>query len=149
MPVSAISRQLWRKTRKPVIVKIMPTESLYNPYFFLVVFVLVAVVFPLIPIALARLWFFFFSPLKPGASKSSIYESGVKSSGDAWVQFKVQYYLYALLFLIFDVEVVFLMPLAVAFSGLSPVALVSVLIFILLLGESLVWAWSKGHLEWS
>lgn len=117
-------------------------------YVFLAVFALIASVFPLIPIILARLWFFFFAPLKPGAVKSATYESGIESEGDAWVQFKVQYYLYALMFLVFDVEAIFLLPLAVVFTGLPAAALGAILVFIFLLAESLVWAWSKGHLEW-
>ena len=55
---------------------------------------------------------------------------------------------YAILFLIFDVELLFLLPFAVAFTGLSTAALVAMLVFILLLAEGLVWAWHRGHLEW-
>ena len=66
----------------------------------------------------------------------------------AKIQFKAHYYLYAILFLIFDVEVLFLLPFAVAFTGLSAGALVAMLVFILLLAEGLVWAWHRGHLEW-
>ena len=55
---------------------------------------------------------------------------------------------YAILFLIFDVEVLFLLPFAVAFTGLSAGALVAMLVFILLLAEGLVWAWHRGYLEW-
>jgi len=126
----------------------MAHPPLYPPYVFLAVFAFVAAVFPLIPIVLAQLWFCFFAPLKPGTVKSATYESGVESEGDAWVQFKVQYYLYALLFLVFDVEAIFLLPLAVVFTGLSTGALAAILFFLFLLAESLVWAWSKGYLEW-
>jgi NADH-quinone oxidoreductase subunit A len=70
------------------------------------------------------------------------------SSGDAWIQFKAHYYLYAILFLIFDVEVLFLLPFAVTFTHLSVGALLAMLVFILLLVEGLVWAWQRGYLEW-
>ena len=60
-----------------------------------------------------------FSPRKPGPSKNAIYECGLESTGDAWIQFKPGYYLYAIIFLIFDVEAIFLLPFAVAFTGLS------------------------------
>ncbi|MFM8333972.1 MAG: NADH-quinone oxidoreductase subunit A [Opitutaceae bacterium] len=72
----------------------------------------------------------------------------MKPTGDSWIQFKAHYYLYAILFLIFDVEVLFLLPFAVAFSGLPAGALLAMLVFILLLAEGLVWAWARGHLEW-
>jgi len=108
----------------------------------------VAVAFPLILLWIARLWFRFFQPAKPSLTKNDVYECGVASSGDSWIQFKAHYYLYAILFLIFDVELLFLLPFAVAFTGLSTAALVAMLIFVLLLAEGLVWAWHRGHLEW-
>ena len=119
-----------------------------RPYVFLALFLAVAVAFPLILLAVARLWFWFFQPLKPGPTKNDVYECGIASTGDSWIQFKAHYYLYAILFLIFDVELLFLLPFAVAFTGLSTAALVAMLVFILLLAEGLVWAWHRGHLEW-
>ena len=74
--------------------------------------------------------------------------SGLPATGDSWIQFKAHYYLYAILFLIFDVEVLFLLPFAVAMTGLPSGALIAMLVFILLLAEGLVWAWARGHLEW-
>jgi NADH:ubiquinone oxidoreductase subunit 3 (subunit A) len=115
---------------------------------FLALFVAIAVAFPLILLAVAKLWVRFFQPAKPNPIKNSVYECGVAPTGDAWIQFKAHYYLYAILFLIFDVEVLFLLPIAVAFTGLPAGALVAVLVFILLLAEGLVWAWHRGHLEW-
>ena len=119
-----------------------------HPYAFLALFLAVAVAFPLIMLVVARLWFRFFQPAKPSAAKNDVYECGIASAGDSWVQFKAHYYLYAILFLIFDVEVLFLLPFAVAFTGLPASALGTMLIFILLLAEGLVWAWHRGHLEW-
>jgi NADH-quinone oxidoreductase subunit A len=120
-----------------------------RPYVFLVMFLAVAVAFPLVMLTVARLWFRFFQPAKPSAVKNDVYECGVASSGDSWIQFKAHYYLYAILFLIFDVELLFLLPFAVAFNALSTAALVAMSIFILLLAEGLVWAWHRGHLEWN
>ena len=105
--------------------------------------------FGIAPLALARLWALKFSPQKPGAQKNAIYECGVESTGDAWIQFKASYYLYAIMFLIFDVEAVFLLPFAVAFTGLTVGACVAMLVFLLLLVEGLVWACQKGVLQWS
>jgi NADH:ubiquinone oxidoreductase subunit 3 (subunit A) len=119
-----------------------------HPYAFLALFLLIALAFPLLTLGLARLWARFVQPPKPGALKNAVYECGVEATGDSWIQFKAHYYLYAILFLIFDVEAVFLLPFAVAFTGLPAGALLAMLVFILLLAEGLVWAWQRGHLEW-
>ena len=121
----------------------------FNPYFSLAVLFVVALCFGLAPLALASLWSRVFSPQKPNAIKNAIYECGLESKGDAWVQFRSSYYLYAIIFLIFDVEAVFLLPFAVAFLGLGAAACVSMLVFVLLLVEGLVWAWAKGVLTWA
>jgi NADH-quinone oxidoreductase subunit A len=120
-----------------------------DPYFFLIVFGGVAVVFPLIPLALAWMWRRFYQPPKPGADKNSTFECGVAAVGEARVQFKSQYYIYCIIFLIFDVEAVFLVPFAVSFTTISVGAFVAVLVFLLLLVEGLVWAWCKGCLNWT
>ncbi len=119
-----------------------------HPYGFLALFLGVAIAFPLIMLGVAWLWVRFFQPAKPGARKNATYECGLAPSGDSWIQFKAHYYLYAILFLIFDVEVLFLLPFAVAFTGLSTGALFTMLVFILLLVEGLVWSWQRGYLEW-
>jgi NADH:ubiquinone oxidoreductase subunit 3 (subunit A) len=120
-----------------------------DPYFFLVIFCGVALVFPVMPLALAWLWRRFFQPPKPGAAKNATYECGIESLGEAHVQFQSQFYLYCIIFLIFDVESIFLVPFAVAFTGLPFGAFVAILIFLLLLLEGLVWAWGKGCLTWA
>jgi NADH-quinone oxidoreductase subunit A len=119
-----------------------------SSYLIIVVLLVAAVAFALTPLLLAWLWARFFSPRKPGHDKNAIYECGLESKGDAWVQFKAEYYLYAIVFLIFDVETIFLLPFAVAFSGLSAGGFVAMMIFLLLLVEGLVWAWTKGVLTW-
>ena len=119
-----------------------------SPYLLIVVLLAGAVAFALAPLALAWLWAKKFSPRKPGPDKNAIYECGLESKGDAWVQFKSEYYLYAIIFLIFDVETIFLLPFAVAFTGLGAGAFVGMMVFLLLLVEGLVWAWQKGVLTW-
>ncbi len=119
-----------------------------HPYLFLALFLAVAVAFPLILLSFAQLWVRIFQPAKPGPMKNSTYECGLEASGDSWIQFKAHYYLYAILFLIFDVEVLFLLPFAVTFTTLPVGALIAMLVFILLLAEGLVWAWHRGYLEW-
>ncbi|WP_339894988.1 NADH-quinone oxidoreductase subunit A [uncultured Algibacter sp.] len=80
--------------------------------------------------------------------KREPYESGMVTKGPTWVQFKVGYYLYAILFLIFDVEVAFLVPWAVVFKDIGFVALIEILIFLFILGLGLLYAWKKGALKW-
>ena len=120
----------------------------YHPYLFLTVFLVVAVLFPLAPLLLAKLWATHFSPAKPGLQKNATYECGLESKQDVSVQFRSEYYLYAILFLVFDVEVVFLVPFAVTFTELSIGAALAMLLFLFLLVEGLVWAWMKGVLQW-
>ena len=124
----------------------MPVQ--YHPYLFLTLFLVVAVLFAATPLILARLWAIFFSPQKPGPDKNATYECGLESKGDAWVQFRAEYYLYGIIFLIFDVETIFLLPFAVAFAGLSAGAFLAMMLFLLLLVDGLVWAWGKGVLTW-
>ena len=108
----------------------------------------VAVGFAIGPLALAWVWAKFFSPNKPGQDKNATYECGLEAKGDAWMQFRSEYYLYAIIFLVFDVETIFLLPFAVSFTQLPAGAFVAMLIFLLLLLEGLVWAWRKGLLTW-
>ena len=124
----------------------MPTD--YDSYLFLTLFLVVAVLFAFVPLALARLWARKFSPQKPGEQKNATYECGLESKGTAAIQFKSEYYLYGILFLIFDVETIFLFPFAVAFLDLSFGAFMAMMVFVLLLVEGLAWAWMKGILTW-
>ena len=119
-----------------------------NSYLFLVLLIVATLIFALAPLALAWLWAKKFSPRKPGKDKNAIYECGLESKPAEWVQFKSQYYLYGIIFLIFDVETIFLLPFAVAFKGLSIGGFVAIVIFLLLLVEGLAWAWAKGVLTW-
>jgi NADH:ubiquinone oxidoreductase subunit 3 (subunit A) len=124
----------------------MPVED--HPYLVLLVLLAGALVFALAPLGLAWIWAWKFSPRKPGPQKNAIYECGLESKGDAWIQFRSEYYLYAILFLIFDVEALFVLPFAVSFGGLPVGASVAMIVFLLLLVEGLVWAWKKGVLAW-
>ncbi len=121
------------------------TDSAYT---LLVVFLGMAVAFAAAPLAIAWLWSKRFAPRKPGTVKKDVYECGLESSTKNWVQFKSDYYLYGILFLVFDIETVFLLPFAVSFKSLPIGAVVAMLVFLLLLVEGLVWAWRKGVLNW-
>jgi len=88
-------------------------------------------------------------PKRQGVERRTTYESGMEPIGGAWIQFNIRYYMFALVFVIFDVEVVFLYPWAVAFNELGLLAFIEVLIFVAILVVGLVYAWRKGALEWS
>lgn len=111
---------------------------------FVVVFGLIALGFPLLAMGMAWL----LRPHRAGPIKTSTYECGLETTGDAWVQFKVQYYLFALVFVVFDLETVYLYPWAVAYNRLPLFALVEMALFILILAMGLVYAWRKGALKW-
>ncbi len=87
-------------------------------------------------------------PKKPDPIKRSAYECGIETVGDTWVQFKAQYYIYALIFLVFDVEAVFLFPWAAAYDRLTLYMVLEGILFVLILAGGLVYAWRKGALEW-
>jgi NADH:ubiquinone oxidoreductase subunit 3 (subunit A) len=90
----------------------------------------------------------FIGPRKPNEIKNDTYECGMETFGPSWVQFKVQYYTFALVFLVFDIEMVLLFPIAAAFNALLWFQVVETAIFILILAAALIYAWKKGALEW-
>ncbi|MDD5546179.1 MAG: NADH-quinone oxidoreductase subunit A [Candidatus Omnitrophica bacterium] len=90
----------------------------------------------------------FLRPRDPNPAKRSCYECGEVVKGSSWIQFNVRYYLIALIFVVFDVEVLFLVPWAVIFRELGIVAFVEMIIFIAILIAGLAYAWKKGALEW-
>jgi NADH-quinone oxidoreductase subunit A len=87
-------------------------------------------------------------PKKPNKEKLSTYECGMETVGDTWVQFRSQYYIFALVFVLFDVEVILLFPIAVAFGALSMFATLQAVLFVVILLAALLFAWRKGVLEW-
>jgi NADH:ubiquinone oxidoreductase subunit 3 (subunit A) len=113
-------------------------------WLFIAIFLLLAPVFPIITIIIPRI----IAPRKPNPIKLQTYECGIETVGDTWIQFKAQYYIFALIFLVFDVESVFLFPWAAAFDQLPLFAVLEGLLFILILVAGLVYAWRKGVLQW-
>lgn len=113
---------------------------------FLIIF---ALAFPLIPIGISfLLGALKLRPNRPDPIKSATYECGVETEGDALGQFNVRYYVVALLFVIFDVEAVFLYPWAVAFGGLGLFAFIEAVLFVGILLVGYVYAWRRKALEW-
>ncbi|MBN8583050.1 MAG: NADH-quinone oxidoreductase subunit A [Anaerolineae bacterium] len=115
-----------------------------NVWIYVALFMVVGLVIPIGAIAAG----FIFGPKKPNPIKESTYECGIETVGDAWVQFKAQYYIFALVFLVFDVEAVFLFPWAVKLGQLGLYAVIEGIIFVSILVVGLIYTWRKGMLEW-
>ena len=118
--------------------------TLLSDYSFIGVFVVVATIFPFVALGMAWL----LRPKKPNPVKTDTYECGLQTIGDTWVQFRAQYYVYALVFVVFDIEAAFLFPWAVAYDKLGLWALAEVFLFLAILTVGLVYAWRKGALRW-
>ncbi|HJR81230.1 MAG TPA: NADH-quinone oxidoreductase subunit A [Anaerolineales bacterium] len=116
-----------------------------SPWIYIGLFLFVGLLIPVGAIAAA--WIL--GPKKPNPIKQTTYECGIETVGESWVQFKAQYYIFALVFLVFDVETVFLFPWAVKLGQLGLFAVVEGIIFILILIAGLVYTWRKGMLEWA
>ena len=118
---------------------------MHNEWLYIGLFVVVGALVPTAAIVLS--WII--SPKKPNPIKQSTYECGMETVGDNWVQFKAQYYVYALMFAIFDIETIFLLPWAVAYKEFATIfPLIEMIVFILILVGGLAYAWRKGALEW-
>jgi NADH-quinone oxidoreductase subunit A len=113
-------------------------------YTFLGIFFILVTVFAAIPVIASSI----VRPKKPSTGKLDPYECGMERVTDAWVQFKIQYYLYALVFIVFDVEVVLIVPWAVVFKQLGFFAFAEMAIFLLILFLGLIYVWRKRDLEW-
>lgn len=115
-----------------------------NQWLYIAIFVAISILLPTIAILLARV----LSPKKPNRIKNSVYECGMETYDKTWIQFRIQYYLYALVFLIFDVETVFLYPIAVAYNQISLFMVIETIIFISILFVGFLYVWRKGALNW-
>jgi len=115
-----------------------------SEYAAVLVFLLVGIGIILLTFFIARL----IRPHHPYKAKTQNYECAEQPIGDSWVKFNNRFYIFALIFVIFDVEVVFLFPWAVAFGQLGLFALVEMIIFIVILMFGLFYAWKKGVLKW-
>jgi NADH-quinone oxidoreductase subunit A len=119
---------------------------LYN-YIFVGLLLCVAIVFALAPVIIQGM----LAPRKRTLAKGDAYECGVKTYGETWVRFRIQYYIYAIMFVVFDIETVFLFPWAAAyetFGKFARFALCEMAVFLVILAVGLVYAWAKGVLKW-
>ena len=113
-------------------------------FIFLIVVILTAVALVVAAMTIAKL----IAPRSFNPQKGEPYECGIPTRGESWVQFRAGYYLFAILFLMFDIETVFLFPWAVVVAEVGVYALVSVGVFLLILVLGLAYAWRKAALEW-
>ncbi len=114
-------------------------------YDFFLGFLVISAAVPVLALVTNKL----LAPTSSAGERELTYESGMEPIGGAWIQFNIRYYMFALVFVIFDVETVFLYPWAVAFHRLGLLAFIEALIFIAILVVALAYAWRKGALEWS
>ncbi len=115
--------------------------SKYSP---IIIFIALAGAFGLVTLALS----YFVQPKYPEPEKLSVYECGSEPFSDSRMPFPVRYYVIAMLFVIFDIEVIFLYPWAVTFNQLGIIGFIEMMIFIGLFVVAYVYAWRKGALEW-
>jgi len=116
-----------------------------NEWIFIGLFFALSWTLPAVPIVMGKI----LAPRRPNPVKQQVYECGVETYGDTRVQFHAQYYVFALVFLLFDVELVFLFPWAVAYNQLGLFALFEMAVFIFLLVVALIYTWRKGALTWA
>jgi len=107
-------------------------------------FLVVATIFGIVPLLIAPL----LRPSHPDSVKLSPYECGVEQQSSPRIQFNSRFYLYALIFAVFDVEAIFIFPWAVAYGGLGSLALIEMALFIAILLIGFVYAWRKRALDW-
>ncbi|WP_221567281.1 NADH-quinone oxidoreductase subunit A [Alkalihalobacillus sp. TS-13] len=115
-----------------------------NNYLVVLMFLLLGILLPVVALTAGKI----LRPTKPTKEKQTTYESGIEPFHQSWVQYNVRYYIFALLFVIFDVETVFLYPWAVAYDKLGIFALIEMAIFIVMLLIGLIYAWKKKVLKW-
>jgi NADH:ubiquinone oxidoreductase subunit 3 (subunit A) len=121
-----------------------PSASYLTSHAAILAFLLVVVGFVAVNLVLWKI----IRPSRFSEEKLTTYECGENPTGSAWVQFNIRFYVFALLFIIFDVEAVFLLPWAVVFRQLGPLAFIEGLVFIAILAVALAYVWCKGDLEW-
>ena len=119
-------------------------DDLLREYLPVLIFLAIAIIFGLIFVVAAWL----VAPSDPDPEKSSAYECGFNAFDDARMKFDVRFYLVSILFIIFDLEVAFLFPWAVAFGGISMAAFWSMMVFLAVLTVGFAYEWKKGALEW-
>ena len=122
----------------------LPSTGFLTSYSAVLAFLVVAVAFLVVNLLIWKV----LRPSRPSEEKLTTYECGENPTGSAWIQFNIRFYVFALIFIIFDVEAVFLLPWAVVFRQLGVLAFLEGLVFIAILVVALAYVWRKGDLEW-
>ena len=117
---------------------------MYRDFGTIFVFIILGIILVYVPLLIQKL----VAPSNPTPDKISTYECGEEAEGSAWIRFNIRYYIIALIFLIFDVEIVFLFPWAVVFQYLGLLAFIEAFIFVLILVVGFIYVWAKGDLDW-
>jgi NADH:ubiquinone oxidoreductase subunit 3 (subunit A) len=123
---------------------VAPSSGFLTAHSSVLIFILVVVGFVAVNLVLWKV----IRPSRFSEEKLTTYECGENPTGSAWIQFNIRFYVFALIFIIFDVEAVFLLPWAVVFRTLGPLAFLEGLVFIAILVVALAYVWRKGDLEW-
>jgi NADH-quinone oxidoreductase subunit A len=122
----------------------MASQALMTYFLAIALYVLAGIVFAVVPIVISIL----VARRSHGAQREATYESGMETIGSAWIQFTVAYYIYALIFLAFDVDVLYLFPVALVYGRYAARDLIEVILFIGILSLAIVYSWRKGVFEW-
>jgi NADH:ubiquinone oxidoreductase subunit 3 (subunit A) len=122
----------------------LPSSGFLTAYAAVLAFLVVAIAFLVVNLLVWKV----LRPSRYSEEKLTTYECGENPTGSAWIQFNIRFYVFAIIFLIFDVEAVFLLPWAVVFRELGILAFAEGLVFIAILAVALAYVWRKGDLEW-
>jgi NAD(P)H-quinone oxidoreductase subunit 3 len=120
------------------------SQKLMTDFLAVTLYLVAGLAFAIVPMIISRL----VVKRSHGALREATYESGMETIGSAWIQFTVVYYIYALIFLAFDVDVLYLFPVALTYGKYGSRDLVEVIIFVGILSLAIVYAWRKGVFEW-
>lgn len=118
--------------------------TLYANYIPVMIFLILGLFVPTLLLFVSGL----IAPDYKYGEKLTTYECGILPTGIAHIQYNMQYYMYAIIYVVFDVEMVFMYPWAVVFTNLGMIAVIEMIMFILILVVGLIYAWKKGVLEW-
>lgn len=122
----------------------MHSASVYTDFLYIAIFLVIALIFAIIPLIISH----YIVKRSAGIKREETYESGMPPIGPAWVQFSIAYYIFALIFLAFDVDVLYLFPVGLAYGDFHIRDFLEVVIFLGILSLVIVYAWRKGVFEW-
>ncbi len=123
----------------------MISNTLMTDFLAVALYLFAGLMFAVVPIIISKL----IVRRSAGRYRAATYESGMETIGSAWIQFTVAYYIYALIFLAFDVDVLYLFPVALAYGKFAIRDLLEVVLFVGILSLAIVFAWRKGVFEWN